>query len=69
MIVKTTANAAKVEGKTFSGQREATDAEHTAHAEAGYFVARLKGGSLLHLRKLTEDAICGAGPTSKAPLA
>lgn len=65
MIVKTTTNAAKVEGKTFSGQREATDAEHTTHAKVGYFVARLKGGSLLHLRKPTGDAICGAGPTSK----
>lgn len=65
MIVRTTTDAVKVEGKTFSSQREATDAEHTTHATAGYFVARLKGGSLLHLRKPTGDAICGAGPTSK----
>lgn len=53
----------KIDGKTFMGNREATHAEHAQHTEAGYYVARLKGGSKLHLRKAGEDAICGARPT------
>ncbi|MGJ7523446.1 hypothetical protein ACSFA0_23400 [Variovorax sp. LT1P1] len=55
----------KIDGQTFMGTREATNAEHAKHVEAGYYVARLKGGSKLHLRKLAEDAVCGAHPTSK----
>ena len=60
--------AEKIDGQTYMGTREATSSEHAQHVEAGYYVARLKGGTKLHLRKMGGDAICGAAPSSRGGL-
>lgn len=57
--------AEKIDGQTFMGTREATNAEHAGHVAAGYFVARLRGGTKLHLRQMGGDAICGAAPSRR----
>lgn len=65
MITVTHTSRPKIDGKTNMGSREATNAEHAAQTAEGYYVARLKGGTQLHLRKMGEGAICGAAPGGK----
>lgn len=66
-IVTRTTSDTKRDGFTYTGMPEATDTQHAGHVLKGFYVARLKGGTKLHLRSMgCVDALCGAEPTHKA---